>query len=123
MAAGEPFFDTNILIDWLFNRGGAEAELDGYARHRISRVVWAELLAGEKPDARVGLIEYLKRFEVVEVNEKIALIAADFRQRTRVKLLDALIYATAQHHGAVLITRNTKDFPPGTPGIHVPYTL
>lgn len=37
--------------------------------------------------------------------------------------MDALIYATARVHDAVLVTRNTRDFPPGTPGIHVPYTL
>jgi predicted nucleic acid-binding protein len=119
----DPFFDTNILIDWLFSRGGAEAELGSYERHRISRIVWAELLAGETPDERPTLIEYLKRFQVIEVDEPIAASAADFRQRTRVKLLDSLIYATARHHGALLITRNTKDFPPGTPGIRVPYTL
>jgi hypothetical protein len=39
------------------------------------------------------------------------------------KLLDAFILATAQVNGAILITRNTKDFPVNMPGIRVPYTL
>jgi predicted nucleic acid-binding protein len=117
------FFDTNILIDWLFDRGNARAELKLHSRRRISRIVWAELLSGEPPDRRPPLLKYLDRFEVVEVDESIAAIAVDFRQRTNVKLLDSLIYATAQQHGALLATRNTRDFPPGTPGIHVPYTL
>ena len=123
MAVSEAFFDTNILVDWLFDRGGAGAEIRAYDHHRICRIVWAELLAGETPSARKGLKDRLSRFEVVEVDEAIASAAVDFRYRTRVKLLDSLIYATAQVHEAVLITRNTKDFPAGTHGIHVPYTL
>ena len=39
------------------------------------------------------------------------------------KLLDAYILATAQVNGAILITRNIKDFPAAMPGIRVPYTL
>lgn len=119
----DPFFDTNILIDWLLDRGGAAAELDRCERPRLSRIAWAELLAGEMPDARPGLIDYLAGFDIVEVDEVVAAAAADFRHRTRVKLLDALIYATARVHGCELITRNVKDFPPGTPGIRIPYTL
>jgi predicted nucleic acid-binding protein len=49
--------------------------------------------------------------------------AADIRHRTRMKLMDAYILATAQVNGAILITRNTKDFPAEMPGIRVPYTL
>ena len=39
------------------------------------------------------------------------------------KLLDAFILATAQVNGAILVTRNTKDFPATMPGVRVPYTL
>lgn len=120
---GEPFFDTNILIDWLLDRGGAAEELGRCVRPRLSRVVWTELLARETPDARPGLIDHLHGFDIVELDATIAVRGADFRHRTRVKLLDALIYATAQVHGADLITRNIKDFPPGTPGIRIPYEL
>lgn len=38
------------------------------------------------------------------------------------KLLDALILATAQTSGAILVTRNTEDFPE-MPGVRVPYKL
>jgi predicted nucleic acid-binding protein len=33
-----------------------------------------------------------------------------------------MILATAQVHGAILVTRNTKDFPARMPGIRIPYT-
>jgi hypothetical protein len=45
------------------------------------------------------------------------------RERPRLKSPDAIILATAQIRGRVLITRNTKDFPAAMPGIRVPYTL
>ena len=62
-------------------------------------------------------------FEVVEIDGRIAAAAADIRHRSRMKLIDAFILASAQVNGAILITRNTKDFPATMPGIRVPYTL
>jgi len=62
-------------------------------------------------------------FEVVELDARVALAATDLRHRMRIKLLDAYILATAQVNGAILITRNTKDFPAKMPGIRIPYKL
>ncbi len=118
-----PFFDTNIIIDWLKRRPQARAEIARYPSHRISRIVWTEVLAGEVLEARAPVQEALSHFEMVELDQRIALAAADVRHRTKMKLLDAYILATAQVNGAILITRNTKDFPAALPGIRVPYTL
>lgn len=119
----DPFFDTNIVIDWLFDRAPAVAELSRYRHHRISRIVWAEILAGEPLQTRHRVQQLLASFELVELDGRIAGAGADIRFRTRMKLLDAFILATAQVNGAILITRNTKDFPANMPGIRVPYTL
>ncbi len=119
----DPFFDTNILIDWLKDRAEASAELSRYKRHRISRIVWTEILSGEALERRDIVQQAIAPFEVVEIDARIALAAADIRHRTRMKLMDAYILATAQVNGAILITRNTKDFPAAMPGIRVPYTL
>jgi predicted nucleic acid-binding protein len=119
----DPFFDTNILIDWLFDRAAAAAELSRYRRHRISRIVWTEVLAGEALERRETVQQLIAPFEVVELDARIAAAAADIRHRTRMKLLDALILATAQVNGAILVTRNTRDFPAAMPGIRVPYIL
>lgn len=119
----DPFFDTNILIDWLRDRPQAEAELSRYRRHRISRVVWTEVLAGEPLETRDHVQELIAPFEVVELDGRIATTAADIRHRTKMKLMDAYVLATAQVNGAILITRNTKDFPAAMPGIRVPYVL
>ncbi len=119
----DPFFDTNILIDWLRDLPQAAAELSRYTQHRISRIVWTELLAGEPLETRNRVQELIAPFDVVEIDGRIATAAADIRHRTRMKLMDAYILATAQVNGAILITRNTKDFPAAIPGIRVPYTL
>ncbi len=119
----DPFFDTNIIIDWLMDRAPAIRELSRYPRQRISRIVWAEILAGEPMETRATVRELILPFEVVEVDSRIAAAAADIRFRSRMKLLDALILATAQVNGAVLVTRNAKDFRAEMPGIRIPYTL
>ena len=119
----DPFFDTNIVIDWMFGRTPAIAELSRYRRHRISRIVWTEILAGEPLHSRPDVQQLLSSFEIVEIDGRIASAAADIRSRTQMKLLDALILATAQTSGAILVTRNTKDFPETMPGVRVPYKL
>lgn len=118
-----PFFDTNILIDWLRDVPQAAAELARHERHRISRIVWTELLAGEPVHSHGTVERLIAPVEVVEVDEAVARQAAVIRSETKLKLLDALILATARVHDAVLVTRNTRDFPADQPGIRVPYTL
>jgi predicted nucleic acid-binding protein len=119
----DPFFDTNILIDWLWGKPQAIAELSRYNRHRISRIVWTEILAGEPFEKREAIKQLIVPFDVVEIDGRIAAAAADIRYRMRIKLMDAMVLATAQVNGAILITRNTKDFPAEMTGIRVPYTL
>jgi hypothetical protein len=119
----DPFFDSNIVIDWLNRTPQAKAELTRYARHRISRIVWTEVLAGEPLEQRDTIRDLIAPFDVVELDARIASAAADIRHRTKMKLMDAYILATAQVNGAILITRNTKDFPVNMPGIRVPYSL
>ena len=118
----DPFFDSNIVIDWLNDSQAATNELARYPRHRISRIVWTEILAGEPLESRDHIQQLIAPFEIVELDARIALAAADIRHRMRIKLLDAYIFATAQVNGAILVTRNTKDFPAQMPGIRVPYT-
>ena len=99
------------------------AELQRYAKHRISRIVWTEVIAGEPLETRRTVQDLLAPFEIVELDARICDAAADIRYRTRMNLLDAMILATAQVNGAILITRNITDFPANMPGIRLPYTF
>ena len=119
----DAFFDTNIIIDWLRRRPQARAEFLNHETFRISRLTWAEVLTGEVPNDRAGVASLLSHFEIFEVTPEIATRAVDVRYDTGIKLLDAIIFATAQVNDGVLITRDTKAFRPGTPGVHIPYTL
>ncbi len=120
-------FDSNILIDLLRGFPQPKAELErAVQRGRvwISRVVWIEVMSkGEGEGLRRAEV-LLSGFGIDEIDEEIAQRAAGLRRdRYRLKAMDAIILATAQTHGRILITRNTKDFPAEMPGIHVPYTL
>ncbi len=65
---------------------------------------------------------FLRQFELVELDEAVCREAIRLRQQHRLKLPDALIWASARAYGADLVTRNSKDFKTGAPGIRIPYT-
>jgi len=117
-------FDTNIVIDALNGLPEADAEYLRYDRVLISLITWMEVLIGEpEDDSRVR--DFLRTyFEVVPVDFAIAERAIQIRrQYRRIRLPDAIIWATAQVSDAILVTRNTKDFDPGWEGIRVPYKV
>jgi predicted nucleic acid-binding protein len=121
-------FDANIVIDalagYLPARSEIERAFDLTSRPWISRMAWIEVLSkGDEATVR-GALEFLARFGLDEIDDEISRRAAALRrERPRLKSPDAIILATAQTRGRVLITRNTKDFPAEMPGIRVPYTL
>ncbi len=119
-------FDANIVIDALAGLPAARAEIhravSGGARPWISRMAWTEVMS--KGDASVvrGTLAFMAHFGLDEMDEEIALRAAALRrERPRLKSPDAIILATAQTRGRVLVTRNTRDFPAEMPGVRVPY--
>ena len=115
-------FDTNILIDYLNGVEAAQAEIDGQSKRLISIVTWMEFLAGARNDEEADVIEmFLREFRVVEISRPIARDAVALRKERRLRLPDAIIWATANHESALLVTRNTRDFPANHPGVRVPY--
>jgi predicted nucleic acid-binding protein len=115
-------FDTNILIDYLAGSDNARKELTRYDARLVSVVTWMEVLAGARNDAEEDVIRmFLRDFTVVEISKPIAQAATTIRRKRRVRLPDAMIWATAEAESALLVTRNTKDFPKHDPGVRVPY--
>ncbi len=118
----EAVFDTNILIDYLVGREEAQQEFDRYTRRGISIVTWMELQIGSRSEAEADVIDlFLREFRVIEITRQVARRAIEIRRRTRVRLPEAIIWATAQLESALLVTRNTKDFPAGDPAVRIPY--
>jgi predicted nucleic acid-binding protein len=121
-------FDANILIDALWDHPPARDEIRRAgargARIWISRMAWVEVLSKGNDTVLRDALRFLGRFSIDEIDEETALRAASLRrERPRLKSLDAIILASAQVRGRVLITRNTRDFPAAMPGIRVPYSL
>lgn len=115
-------FDTNILVDYLNGVTAAQQEL---ARHRerwISVVTLMEVLVGARNADEEDVIEmFLRDFQVVEISKRVAREAVDLRRAHRLRLPDAIIWASARTESALLVTRNTRDFPADEPGVRVPY--
>ena len=121
-------FDSNIVIDALAGFAPARVEIDRAtdfgSRAWISRVVWIEVMSKGEGDGLRRAEVLLSGFGIDEVDAEIGKRAAALRrERPRLKAMDAIILATAQTRGRVLVTRNTKDFPANLPGVRVPYIL
>jgi predicted nucleic acid-binding protein len=82
-----------------------------------------EVLAGStaanEADARV----FLLNFNTLQLTAEVAEQAVAIRKARRIKLPAAVIQATAELSGRMLSTRNSRDFPSGTPGVRIPYTI
>jgi predicted nucleic acid-binding protein len=115
-------FDTNILIDYLNGVEASKVELGRYRERLISIVTWMEVLAGGRENDELDVIEmFLRDFRIVEITRPVAREAVDVRRTHRIRLPDALVWAAARSESALLVTRNTKDFPRDDPSVRVPY--
>ena len=116
-------FDTNIVIDALNGVPAADTEYANYERVLISRVTWIEVLVGAEDD-EVRLREFLENyFEIMPLDLAVSEAAVRLRREHRLRLPDAVIWATALTNDATLVTRNTRDFSPAWSGIRMPYAL
>ncbi|MGL4314533.1 MAG: PIN domain-containing protein [Sphingomonas sp.] len=121
-------FDANIVIDSLAGYAPAQAEIARAvslgSRPWISRMAWIEVLSKGNDVVVREALTFLGHFGMDEIDAEISLRAAALRrERPRLKSPDAIILATAQLRGRILVTRNTRDFPAEMPGIRVPYLL
>ena len=115
-------FDTNILIDYLNGVTAAQRELDRHTDRLVSVITWVEVLAGARNAGEEDVIEmFLRDFQVVDITRPVAREAVTIRRKHRVRLPDAIVWASARTESALLVTRNTKDFPVNEPGVRVPY--
>lgn len=109
--------DSCVLIDYLRNRPSAIDFLHRMKeRGSVSVITTAELYVGVRDGREETRIDaLLTRLLVRDVNLAIARLAGRFRRQYRqshgVAIPDALIAATAEVHGARLVTRNARHFP------------
>lgn len=117
-------FDSDILIDYLVGEAKADVELARYSTRLISIVSWSEVMIGSaSKDEEIKCREFLSSFTIIPFDLAIANEAVRIRRSTRIKLPDAIIWATAKTSGAILVTRNTRDFPTDDPFVRIPYSV
>ena len=116
-------FDTNILIDYLNGIAAAREEIERYERPLISPITWMEVMVSAQEDEEPLIRGFLQRFSQVPLDTTVAERAVAIRRIQRMRLPDALIWASAQSQDALLVTRNTRDFPADAPDVRIPYQL
>ena len=110
--------DTDILID--VGRGDEEAiaylkNLEVDSTLTVSVVTQMELIIGCQNKKELRSTErFLKRFEILNLNEHISQIAVDLLREYRLShgllIADAIIAATAISFGLPLVSKNRKDY-------------
>ena len=105
-------FDTNILIDYLRGIPAAAEELARFKQRAISTITWMEVLVGTSAWLEQQTERFLAGFPL-----------AALRRAHWLKLPDAIVWASAQVHGMLLVTLDTKGFPADDPGVRVPYLI
>ncbi len=88
--------------------------------HAISLITWMEILVGYPTGAELETKRFLGTFQVLEVSREIARQAVDLRRASRMKLPDAVIYATALVAERTLVTYNSRDFGKFNKAVYVP---
>ena len=116
--------DSDVLIDYLLGEARARREIDHYEAREISVVSWMEVMAGANtPAEEAQCLQFLGTCKVHAVSNDVAREAVALRKLHRVKLPDAIVWATARVEKCLLVTRNTRDFPAKDPGVRFPYRL
>ena len=124
MVTVKAVFDTNILIDYLNGVAAARREIKLHEFPLISPITWMEVLVGTRaPEEEQRVRNFLRRFELVPIDQRVSEETVKIRCEKKLRLPDAIVWASAKANGALLVTRNTKDFPEAAPDVRVPYRI
>ena len=114
--------DSDILLDFLDGHAPAAREISRYGECCISIISWMEVMAGARTEADEDVRRgFLAHFRIIALTAHVAAEAVKLRREHRLKLPDAVIWASALSENCLLVTRNTKDFPARQPGVRFPY--
>jgi predicted nucleic acid-binding protein len=103
--------DTSAWIEWLTGSALGKAlgkQFPARPQCIVPTIVQLELskwLVREVGEEQADeVIAYTQKCEIVPLDTSIALLAADLHREHKLATADAIVYATAQHHRAELLT-------------------
>jgi hypothetical protein len=82
-----------------------------------------EVMAGAPTAVERGTRAFLGDFILIALDQDVAERAVMLRRTHRLKLPDAIVWASAQVRSMLLVTRDSKGFPADDPGVRVPYRI
>jgi len=116
--------DSDILIDYLQGIEEAKIEINRYRSPLYSIISWMEIMCGAESDKeRESAANLFESMKGIDLSKTIAEKAVEERKAQKLKLPDAIILASADAEGCILVTRNTKDFDGNDPRVRFPYSL
>src|SRR5471030_233767 len=98
MIAQLALFDTNILIDYLNGIAQAKDTLEKFShKPAISVITWMEVMVGAKKmsqEQETQTRQFLAQFLLLPVTDEVSEHAVTIRHESKIKLPDAIIWAT-----------------------------
>jgi predicted nucleic acid-binding protein len=118
-----PLVARSRTNDGYLGQGKEKLWCAGGEQRAISIISWMEVLVGTTADDEAAIRRWLSSFHVIGLNGEIASRAVEIRKQRRIRLPDAIVWASADINSMLLVSRNTKDFPADEPGVRVPYKV
>lgn len=112
MNGNKTLFDSNIIIYLSKDLINIDKIFKNYDEFYISVITYMEVLSfkfGSNEEKEI-IMELLNQFEIIYLDFNIAQSVISIRQRKKIKLPDAIIFATARENNCDLITCNVNDF-------------
>jgi len=116
--------DSDVLIDYLQGLPPAREEMARYRQPHYSMNSFIELHGGARDAGEARAVEaLLASLARVKLTDEVARRAVELRRDLQLKLPDAMVLASAEVEGCILVTRNTRDFPKDDPRVRFPYAV
>lgn len=115
--------DTNIVVDYLRGVTAARAIVEQDPAPAISVITFIETLAGAAQHEAASLRLFLAGFERIALDDAIVEESIALRRLHRLKLPDAIIWASARTAHRTLITRDLDLAKLDPHQIRVPYRV
>ena len=118
-------FDTDVLIDNLLDRYGADQTLIRFKNEQnfCSVITMGEILFRMHSDEKEKTFKLLDSLIPLEVNKEIVLSAHEIKNNAKghdLELYDCIIAATVIINDMVLVTKNAKHYPDKRIKIFIP---
>jgi len=112
MNGNKALLDSNVIIDASKGKLSLKNIIDKYDSIYTSIICYIEVMGYnfEDEQEKLAIEKILQIIPILNFDKEIADIAISFSKKTKIKLPDALIIATAEKMHTDLITSNIDDF-------------